>query len=202
MPPGKQVQLQYVTCAVKNSSNASDYVVTYIIGNGLYTAKVNDFQCTTNEYLYPNNSCLSYCNSPLNIIITGYDKLCVNPCQALNYLYWNSSCKTNCNAPLLPLNTSMGLFCIYPCSNNQSLFSNGTCINQCPWVSRNESGWLFCDFFCNSTQYLYRNYSCMSICSRLFYDRSEERSPEKIDRNVAVLSESNTLSFLQSAILP
>ena len=144
-------------------SSANDTNGLQICSNPCYYNDTNSSY--VGKYMYPDQTCLSTCPSPLEMKTPG---LCVSPCtNTSHFVFTNGTCKSNCPALLVNSTVNSIKYCKSPCPN-QYIYADTTCSSSCssPLIARNDSADIkFCESPCaNSSDFLFTNGSCKSSC--------------------------------------
>jgi len=119
------------------------------------------YPCPDGLYLYPNGTCISFCEIPYTTQIIGGADYCQPLCNPGEYLIGNQ-CFTSCTSPLYSENIHGLKVCKSPCPND-FYYWNGTCLSTCPLNQRFFGIYKFCDA-CLNNYFLYPDGTCKPTC--------------------------------------
>jgi len=126
------------------------------------TAGVRYCKQPCSGYLYPDDSCLTSCQSPLVTESTGSTQYCKSSCPS-DYIYPDGSCVANCQSPLEIETTAGILYCKNSCTGY--LYPDNSCLASCqsPFVVESTGGIQYCKSSCPN-DYIYPDGSCHTDC--------------------------------------
>ena len=129
--------------------------------------------CEASDFIYPDGSCLSTCETRLVSIINATGKFCLSPCSSGQMLYYISTCilDTDCLYPMDVVFYGSIPICEYICPSGQIKYKpTNRCIpiSDCevPYAIVDYNGFASCELGCANSPpiYTYWNNSCNTFC--------------------------------------
>ena len=119
--------------------------LTSSMTNGVLTCS---YGCAALQFLYPNQSCSSICETPFTAATMYQKQFCQSPClgTTTDVLDIYGECSTDCVYPMKSLNTSNGPICSPSCPDGGYLYQDSQCLSSCdsPLQAYEYAGYKMC----------------------------------------------------------
>ena len=164
--------------AIWNSSCVSSCNSPFIILN-IYGIDGCKLPCENNDFLYPDGSCSSQCDSPYKQRYDGLIWWCDYPCDFTNeeFLSFDGTCVSSCTSPSYQHTENNIVYCD-ACQPNYYRYPNDTCISDCtsPRLQRTVNNSMFCYNPCDfdNGESLQWDGICVSSCLSPSYQHTED----------------------------